>query len=200
MGLLKPSTRFLRLLQSRVRSRIARLSSRVRGLFSRIKPPRSGGGGTPPDRRSCPASCCPEQVPDAQEGRYRTTAVGRAGFEPARGFRPPGLQSGAINHSATYPSNRRNRPRAGLRCPIAGNVFLFFAHQTMTVPTGTPCQGSRKDGIVAGFFSRRRCRLVFSAGCGIPLLGLKPAPSSENGFFTRRTGWNRLPARVPSCG
>ena len=41
--------------------------------------------------------------------------MGRAGFEPAYRFRGPNLQSGAINHSATYPCTEKPRFYAGFR-------------------------------------------------------------------------------------
>jgi len=58
---------------------------------------------------------------------YATPAlVGRAGFEPAYRFREPNLQSGAFNHSTTYPRVGRHSlgPRASgssvSREPTAG--------------------------------------------------------------------------------
>ncbi len=42
-------------------------------------------------------------------GPVRRELVGRVGFEPTYHFREPNLQSGAINHSATYPRASRGR-------------------------------------------------------------------------------------------
>src|SRR6185503_5045156 len=106
-------------------------------------------------------------------GRPEEEMVGRVGFEPTYRFREPNLQSGAINHSATYPRAHVKRDCAGYDTTGAASSQarkIGAALRPMSQPLTNGSPSSRRGFMrpparrpinEAGFFSNAFC---FSEG------------------------------------